>query len=321
MRGSQMNDRPEVCCVGVLTLDVIAVVDRFPESEGRIEAENVVITGGGPASNAAVALSRQGVSVAVIGRVGDDRAGRQVLSLMEAEGVDVRGVAVDKAISTQTSCIVVDRLAGTRSIITSKVNPLPSISSFARNLISRSQWVHVDHLGYGAVVHECSDMNKSPKVSLDSGNAPIADLDLAQIDLYVPTVSALLTRQGIDSSRRSDSSVTRAAMESLRAGCHAVVATDGADGSFAWWDEVGATYGSMSQEGSTSAASFSDFDMVSTLGAGDVFHGALLANLLQGFEWPKVLRRANAIAGLSCRAVDGREGVPTREELDSILLQ
>lgn len=316
-----MSSLPDVCCVGVLTLDVIAVVDQFPQSEGRLEAESVVITGGGPASNAAVTLARQGIPAAIVGRVGDDRAGRQVVSLLEAEGVDVRGVVVDGTISTQTSCVVVDRLAGTRSIITSRANPLPSIDSFARKLITGASWVHADHLGYGVVTRECSELNNPPQVSLDSGNAPITNLDLSQVDLYVPTISALLGNVSVEDAAIRSADATRAAKESLRAGCHAVVATDGAAGSYAWWDEIGATYGSISHSGSASAASFNNFEMVSTLGAGDVFHGALIANLLQGFEWSEVLRRSNAIAGLSCRAVDGRAGVPTHEELDSILRQ
>ena len=58
---------------------------------------------------------------------------------------------------------------------------------------------------------------------------------------------------------------------------------------------------------------------MSTLGAGDVFHGALLASLVRGLEIADALRHANAAAALSCRALDGRSGIPTWPELEAFL--
>jgi sugar/nucleoside kinase (ribokinase family) len=55
--------------------------------------------------------------------------------------------------------------------------------------------------------------------------------------------------------------------------------------------------------------------VVSTLGAGDVFHGALLAALVRGLDLTDALTKANAAAALSCRALDGRSAIPTWEEL------
>jgi sugar/nucleoside kinase (ribokinase family) len=57
-------------------------------------------------------------------------------------------------------------------------------------------------------------------------------------------------------------------------------------------------------------------DVVSTLGAGDVFHGALLASLVRGLELRDALVHANACAALSCRALDGRSAIPTWDELE-----
>jgi sugar/nucleoside kinase (ribokinase family) len=60
-------------------------------------------------------------------------------------------------------------------------------------------------------------------------------------------------------------------------------------------------------------------DTVSTLGAGDVFHGALLACLVRGLELRDALVRANACAALSCRALDGRSAIPDWGELERSL--
>jgi len=57
-------------------------------------------------------------------------------------------------------------------------------------------------------------------------------------------------------------------------------------------------------------------DVVSTLGAGDVFHGALLACLARRLALRDALVHANACAALSCRALDGRSAIPTWDELE-----
>jgi sulfofructose kinase len=56
-------------------------------------------------------------------------------------------------------------------------------------------------------------------------------------------------------------------------------------------------------------------DPVSTLGAGDVFHGALLAAFVRGLALAEALAFANECAALSCRALDGRSAIPTLAEI------
>jgi sulfofructose kinase len=62
----------QVVCVGVVTIDALALVDRYPAADERVVGDQVSIVGGGPAANAAVVLARQGIPVAFVGRVGAD---------------------------------------------------------------------------------------------------------------------------------------------------------------------------------------------------------------------------------------------------------
>lgn len=307
-----MSTSPVVTCAGVITIDVIAIVSSFPEQEGRVEAEDVFITGGGPASNAAVVLAKQDVSTAMVGSVGDDESGHQAISLLNSYGVDTTGITVDAGISTQTSCVIVDQSASTRSIVTTKANPMKSLSARAQELIRESRWVHTDHLGYRPVTEFCDGLENHPVVSLDSGNAPIRDLDLSKIELFIPTVGSLMSLTG-------QSDLQTALDIAIERGSHAVVATEGSRGSHARWDAVGAGYGHSEAAGQISVDAYSDIDVVSTLGAGDVFHGALLAALVRGEQWEQALRSANTTAALSCQGRDGREAVPDLEGLAKAL--
>jgi sugar/nucleoside kinase (ribokinase family) len=57
----------------------------------------------------------------------------------------------------------------------------------------------------------------------------------------------------------------------------------------------------------------------STLGAGDVYHGALLAALIRGATIRTAMLEAAVAAALSCRALDGRSAIPDRTELEAAL--
>jgi sugar/nucleoside kinase (ribokinase family) len=137
---------------------------------------------------------------------------------------------------------------------------------------------------------------------VDGGN-PIPDLDLAGIDLYAPAEEQIRRRFRLDLGAAMDAA--------LDEGARLVVVTRGADGSTAAWRE----------DGSTRFHTEPAFpvEVRSTLGAGDVFHGALLAGLVRGSSVADALRSANAVAGLACRALDGRSGIPDRAELDAFL--
>jgi sugar/nucleoside kinase (ribokinase family) len=147
-----------------------------------------------------------------------------------------------------------------------------------------AEWVHLDHVGFGRA---------RGRLSVDGGN-PIPGLTLAGVTLYAPTAERLAADFG-------------SAEGALAAGAEIVVATNGAAGSTAYTrDEVVESPGVPCEA-------------VSTLGAGDVFHGALLAFLVRGASLADALHAANTAASLSCRALDGRSAIPTLDELQGVM--
>ena len=80
----------QAVCLGVITIDTIALVEKYPSADDRVLAEEISRAGGGPAAVAAIALSRLGVKSAIVGTIGDDADGKEVLRIFEKEGVDTR---------------------------------------------------------------------------------------------------------------------------------------------------------------------------------------------------------------------------------------
>lgn len=303
----------KVVCVGVVTVDALSLVDRYPAADERVVGEEVIVSGGGPAANAAVVLARQGVPVAFVGRVGADATGEQALRLLASEGVDVSGVLRDPNVPTQASCVIVSKSTQTRAISTLAVPPLPALEAFgerAIELIANAQWVHTDHLGFAPVAAYLKRAGRPtlPRLAVDAGN-PVPGLDLSLLDLYVPTTESMVREFGLE---HTPAGIAAAAAKALAAGAQAVVATNGRHGSSAWWSE---RFAPGQAPGRVDVSALDGVTIRSTLGAGDVFHGALISALCRGCDWAAALTQANATAALSCRGLDGRSAVPTLEEL------
>jgi sulfofructose kinase len=272
----------QVVCVGLATRDTILAVPRHPGADELVLATDVAVAGGGPAATAAVALARLGVDVAFVGAVGDDETGAFVRDGLEAEGVDVSELDVVPGRRSPESAIYVS--PGARAIAAYRGDMgRPRLSDRALRLCRDAAWVHVDQTGYGCVPRDV-------RLSIDAGN-PVEGLDVAGVALYGPTAAALERDFG-------------SAEAALAAGAELVVVTRGAQGCTAY-----------TRDGTHVAAADPLDDPVSTLGAGDVFHGALLAALVHRRELPEALAFANRAAALSCRALDGRSAIPTLEEM------
>ena len=262
-------------------------------------AQEISRAGGGPAAVAAVALSRLGIKSAIIGTIGDDADGKEVLRIFEKEGVDISGISVGTS-ATAGSVIVASKEHSARAISTRQPTVQAPISEAAKKLITQAQWVHVDHVGVNRLAELGISRGNGPLISFDAGYG-VERFDPITVDLFVPTDRQMALRYpGIDLAVALEN-------DSMKAG-NTVVATQGSAGSAGFSPETGLV----------TAPGFS-VDVMSTLGAGDVFHGALVAQLIQGFPLQEAMHRANAVAALSCTGLDGQSKIPTTTELDAYL--
>ncbi len=274
----------KVLCVGIATVDTIVLVDKYPSSNERVVALDSIRAVGGPATTAAVTLARLGVETALSCVIGDDDAGRFVFETLKREGIDTQHVVVDKSVRTATGTIVVSRSEQTRAIM---VQPHSQRPAKPAN-INDYQWIHVDQFGMQTIKDWGVKRGGVAKLSIDIGyDTP--GLNAADYDLYAP-------------SENITTDVSTAARDR-----NIVVVSKGGEGS---------VYSDGIESGIVPAIST---EIVSTLGAGDVFHGALVAAQVWNKPIAQAVAIANTVAGLSCRALDGQSGIPTKAELDAFL--
>jgi len=279
--------------VGCATLDSIALVQDYPAADSRTVATDFATAGGGPAATAAVAAARAGARTAFAGVLGTDEEGDRIIHGLEAEGVDTSAVVRDAGVKTGASVIVVSRATESRAIVTRPVPPVsfPAGSRFSE-LLQSAAWVHTDHLGWNAVASAPGFNPANLNISVDAGN-PIPGFSPRGVALYVPTIERLQAEYG------EDLSPAALLQKALDAGASAVVATAGSDG--AWVLEPG---GEPVHVPATPAS------IVSTLGAGDVYHGALLAAVAAGLPLVEAAAFAGRTASASCGGLDGRSAIP-----------
>jgi sulfofructose kinase len=287
---------------GVATLDTIALVSALPGPDQRVLADAVIQAGGGPAATAAVAAARLGLPAAFIGAVGGDEAGERILAGLRAENVDVSGVRVRPGEQSAVSVVLVESSSHTRAIC-ARPGPALVIGEGNRRLLREAEWVHVDHLGWQPAWQAIGALPRPgrPRVSVDAGN-DIDGLVLDGVDLFGPTVAALTRRYG---DRDNDDLLDAGLAE----GAALVVATRAGEGCVA-----AAADGTRA-----AAAAHRAGTIVSTLGAGDVFHGALIAAVARGLPLPEAMAYANVAAAMSCAALDGRSAIPAHADVIAAL--
>lgn len=274
----------KVLCVGMVTRDRIVLVDKYPRANERVVAIESMDSFGGPATTAAVTLARLGVDVALSCVVGDDEDGRAIIAMLEREGIDSRHVLVDPNLRTANGTIVVSKTEQTRAIMVQPHNKRPPKPANVNDY----QWIHVDQFGMQTIKDWGIVRGGSAKLSIDIGYAT-PGLNAADYDLYAP-------------SENITTDVSTAKLDK-----NIVVVSKGGEGSV-YSDGV-----------DTGVVPAIKTEIVSTLGAGDVFHGALVATQVWNKPIEEAVTIANTVAGLSCRGLDGQSGIPTKAELAAYL--
>src|SRR5512145_3143056 len=111
-----------VCVVGSLNMDLVVRAPRFPGAGETILGGEFATFPGGKGANQAVAATRMGAKVSMIGRVGDDAYGAELRRVLEAEGIDTSGVLTTPGTRTGVAVITVAEGGGNTIVVAPGAN-------------------------------------------------------------------------------------------------------------------------------------------------------------------------------------------------------
>jgi sugar/nucleoside kinase (ribokinase family) len=297
---------PKILCAGIAVQDIVMRVQNFPAPGAKVSASEFIITGGGCAANAAVAVARLGGQAAFAGPLGgpEDHVSDRIVADLKAEGIDVSGaVRVDGA-TASVSLILLDA-EGEKSIATRRGVRLDHARpADAARLVADVDAVLVDNRFPEFVMAVCraAQTRKIPIViDLDLATEP--DNPLLKLGTHV--VSSAEALHGTTGLTDYGAGLQR--LSEHISGFLAV--TDGPNGVY-WRDN-----------GKLRHLPAFKVQVIDSLAAGDAFHGGFTLALAEGRVLIDALRFGSAAAALKCTHFGGGAGAPRRTEVEHFLKQ
>lgn len=293
----------DVVGVGINVVDYLFRVPRFPQPDTKSDALAVTTQGGGLTATAMVACRRLGLRARYIGKFGSDEVGRMAREMLAAEGLDLGGSVQAADAPHRLSVVLVEEGTGHRTIVRHRDHRIwLQPEELSREAVCAGRLLHLD--GYeGAAALQTARWAREAgiPVSVDAEDSTERREELFRL------ADILILSHGFGQELTGKTEVTDILRGLVRLGPACVGVTMGEKGS------------ALLHRGQFVEVPGCRVDVVDTTGAGDVFHGAFLYGLLQGWEAEDILLFANAVSALKCTRLGGRAGIPGVAEVRTFL--
>uniref|UniRef100_A0A8C6H4A6 Ketohexokinase n=2 Tax=Mus TaxID=862507 RepID=A0A8C6H4A6_MUSSI len=110
-------EEKQILCVGLVVLDIINVVDKYPEEDTDRRCLSQRWQRGGNASNSCTVLSLLGARCAFMGSLAPGHVADFVLDDLHQHSVDLRYVVLQTEGSIPTSTVIINEASGSRTIL------------------------------------------------------------------------------------------------------------------------------------------------------------------------------------------------------------
>lgn len=303
------TDKTTVHVVGSLNLDHILRVGHIPGAGETVLASATTRAAGGKGANQAVAAASAGARTRMIGCVGDDDAGREVLESLQRSGVEIEGVKVGPG-GTGSAFVVVDAAGENAIVVAPGANQGlgPATVSEALSEVSSNDVVVTQGEIRADAVKQAARIAHRVGAPLVLNLAPVIDVDLVALRPSIVVVNEHEVRELAERLRIQSLPMESLASQISRRCRTAVVVTLGPAGAMIAWP----THSERVPPVSTS-------HVVDTTGAGDAFVGALAAALSFGAELTTAVRWGTAAGALAVQATGAQGGRATRDAINRAL--
>lgn len=301
----------QVTVIGSINVDQILHIQNLPQPGETIEMTDFSIAAGGKGANQAVAASRLGAQVALIGGTGDDSNGQYMHQVLTDAHIDLTGVRVDPQIATGQAYILL-QASGQNSILiqhganfaltAKQVQSQASLVRAATITVAQLE-VPIPAIEAGFELAKKADrltlLNPAPAQKI-----PEALLGLTDIIVPNETESTKLTGIRIE----DDASLQANATWFHQHGVPVVIITLGEHGSY------------LSAPGIQTHVPAFTVDALDTTAAGDTFIGALASQLQPDLSnLTPALRFASMASAIAVQQPGAIPSIPTLAQVNQAL--
>jgi len=296
---------------GSLNMDLVCRTPRLPQPGETILGTHFDTLPGGKGANQAVAAARMGATTAMVGRVGDDAFGRQLIEGLRADGVAVDGIAVDAIAPTGVAAIAVDAAGGNTIVVVPGANGQVGPEDVDR-LTGQLQPGDLLLLQFEVpleAVIRAAQRAKAQGVTVIVDPAPArSDLPAA----FLPTVD-IFTPNQIEASQITGlpvtdiATATAAADQLVQRGVGLALIKLGSEGAV------------LATRDRTLYQPALPVTAIDTVAAGDAFNGGLAVALAEGMGLEPAARFATAVAAAAVMVPGAQGSMPERSRVDALL--
>jgi ribokinase len=302
-----------VLVVGSLNMDLVVRMPQIPHPGETLLGGVFKTFPGGKGANQAVAAARLGAKVTMIGCVGSDGFGRDMLEMLAAEGIDNTHIRVHPDLATGVALIQVDDQGRNSIAVASGANfdltgedvenAIRSVDDFDAVVMP----LEIPIEAVRAAARMAS--GQGAKVLLNPAPAQILDPALLElVDVLLPNEYEAALMTGLP-PLKSDADTRNAAEKLLALGPKSVIITLGSQGA--------KLFGKNMESNITAFP----VDVVDTTAAGDCFVGALAVALCEGKPLASAAEFAGAAAAISVTRNGAQPSLPHREEVMEFMKQ
>jgi ribokinase len=301
------NIKPSIVVAGSSNTDMVIKADHLPAAGETILGGTFFMNAGGKGANQAVAVARLGGSVIFIAKTGDDIFGKQAIASFKEEGIDASHIVTDASHPSGVALITVDKNGENCIVVASGANAVLSAEDIDKALqqIIKASIVLVQlEIPLQTVAH-IVNIAHSNHVTTVLNPAPVCALPdqlLEKISIITPNKKEAEMLTGI--AITSDDTVLQAAQYLHAKGIATVIITLGMQGAFVLHEGIGKKVKPPVVEA------------IDTTAAGDVFNGALVVALSEGFNMVEAVQFACNAAAISVTRLGAQASAPYRAEVN-----
>ncbi len=302
-----------VIVFGSLNMDLVARTPRLPQAGETILGSQFFTTPGGKGANQAVALAKLGVLTQMVGRVGGDSFGQELLAALQTVGVDTRAIAVDTNTHSGVAIITVANTGENQIIGVFGANGQVNHTDVERllPLLPEADALLLQlEVPLEAVQAAAMAANKAGVlVIVDPAPVPTQSLEnlYPMVDILLP--NEVEAGQLVGFPVYDPTTAEQAAIALQRQGVSTVIVKLGAQGAFC-----------LSGAESFFTPGFR-VQAIDTVAAGDAFAGGLTAALVAGRSLQEAVIWGNAAGALATTKVGAQTAMGDRASFEAFLQQ
>ncbi len=317
-----MTEEFDVICIGAALVDMVAQVERHPLEDDEVFVSKLQLMSGGAAANTAAACAKLGLATAFIGKLGyEDTFGAKITSDFKDINVITSLIKYSKERGTGSAYVALNSEGDRRIYAHSGAANYLSKDDIMQEEIMRSKVIFLSSLKNLEPFVEAARIARESEITvilnpemliIDQGFDNIKPL-LEKIDIFILSQREFTTLLKLQEQELNEDNIKQKVGTLFQLGIKVLIITMG---------EKGATL--ISAQDSELIPPLKVNQVVDTTGAGDAFSAGFIYGFSQELslefgDLKNNVKIGNFVAGKCIQELGARNGIPSKEELETNL--